>query len=240
MLPAGDVRMNFWLWWGWKPTRIVGETGRRNYLSSAALSTILESPEVEADEVLETRVGFAVGEPALVCDGASPIKEQVSKAVRDIVANLEPGQPLPVLLENLEEEEFGDASPRAGNTARRVHPKARGRYVAALVAELRTELPLLLTPRSKENYAVVSRKAAALMKAHHGLRTTEAARLLPLVVEAFFIPTSDDLLAADFARSRGALDRKMAMDAKVYDSYLMSLWPFRLFHRQNEPLSFVQ
>lgn len=135
-------------------------------------------------------------------------------------------------------EVFGPGAPRAGQVVRRVHKPNRGKFAAAIVAELRTELPFLLTKRNEANYTVVYRKASALMKAHHGLRSVDAAYLLPQVVELFFKPTEADNVALDLARSLNGAVRGEEYRASTYDSVLMSWWPFRLFHRSMEPPPF--
>lgn len=211
---------NLKLFFGFRTHRIVGCPPYLRMVEDRCVDDILSESSWDPEEYLDQ--DHLSGRVRYLVHGDRPVKEQLAEATFDSLG-----------IDDVAPEVFGPGAPRFGSPKRRVHPKNRGKYIASVVAEIRTELPLLLTPRSEENYAVVARKASALMKAHHGLRSVDAARFLPLVVEAFFVPSEADIVASDFARSLPVLQRQEEWNARVFDSYLLSWWPFSLFHREN-------
>lgn len=134
---------------------------------------------------------------------------------------------------------FSKAHVRQGQIERRVEKGKASKFVRAVVAELRTELPLKVTPRTAENYSVVYRKASTILKAKHSLRSVDAATLLPLIANLFFVPTRDDIDADDFYRSLEVAQRFDEANAELYDSPWLYWWPFSMFRRKaiNSPLT---
>lgn len=87
---------------------------------------------------------------------------------------------------------------------RRVHTRHREQYAAALLATIK--LKFGVPRRTEANRQAIHRYAAELMRGH-GLRPTDAARVLPYVVHAAFIPNDDEINAARWLETELAKTR---------------------------------
>lgn len=87
---------------------------------------------------------------------------------------------------------------------RRVHKQHREQFAVCILAAVKMKFGV--PKRTAANQMAMHRYAGELMK-HKGVRPTDAARIIPYVVAAAFIPSDDELNAAQWLSSSVAIDR---------------------------------
>ncbi|UVT38255.1 ORF1a putative 25K replicase component [Arracacha latent virus E associated RNA] len=85
-------------------------------------------------------------------------------------------------------------------TSGRIPPSRRSSAVSLIRDSIRAELGYL-PARSVVNRLLVARLAAKYLKQRPDVRATDAARMIPLIVEAVFVPYEEDILASRIGNS---------------------------------------
>jgi hypothetical protein len=88
---------------------------------------------------------------------------------------------------------------------RRVHRKTS--YAKCVLDEVRCKFGV--PARTEANRLAIRRFAGNIM-VKHGVRPSQIAKLLPYVIESAFVPSSEDIMAADWGRCGAAVDRLRA------------------------------
>lgn len=199
---------------------------------------VFSGPLRQANVVAPIHFGFDYGEGDVV-EQLAPLSLEIGTNTDDTVSGEEDQDVIEVPKLKKVVDEFGPAHSRAEQTRRRIRVNRVGPMIRAVVRELQTELPVKVTPYSRENYTVVFGKAKTILKARHGLRDVDVSKLLPLITELYFVPTLSQISADDFARSYEVRRRRDEARASMVDSAWLGWWPFSMFSRNASTPSFV-
>lgn len=96
------------------------------------------------------------------------------------------------------------AEPLEVKNHRRIHKAHKEQFAKCILAAVK--LKFGVPKKTQANYLAIQRYAAELIK-HMQVRPTDAARVLPYIVQAAFLPSEDEINAARWAKSTLAKER---------------------------------